>query len=134
MALDWSISHADRLVVVHLTVDFHLEDIPVAYAAVIAEGGLPYRKLVDLTLVRLDVGLFDVSRISAGIRAATGTLPRGPVAFVVDCDATNELVEAFDRRTVLDRPLGIFRDRESAMRWLDEIAPPSGHGPIEPTA
>jgi hypothetical protein len=33
------------------------------------------------------------------------------------------MVEIFDRKTAFDRPLGIFRDRASAMRWLDEIAP-----------
>jgi hypothetical protein len=123
VALRWSISHDDRLVVAHITDAFVLADVPVVYAAIIAEGGLSYRKLVDLTLVPIDIAVLDIGGISRAVRAATNNPRRGPVAFIVPNDAVHDMVEIFDRKTALDRPLGIFRDRASAMRWLDEIAP-----------
>lgn len=125
MAVSWLISHDEKLVVVQITDAFVLEDIPDAYAAVIAEGGLSYRKLIDLSLAPLDVCVLDISGISSAIRAVAGDARRGPVACVVPNDAVHDMVEIFDRKTDLDRPLGIFRDKASATRWLDEIAPVS---------
>lgn len=129
VALTWSISHKDKLVVVHLSAEFKLEDIPRAYAEVIAQGGLPYRKLVDLAEVPLDIGVLDIGSIGRFMREGAGGASRGPVAFIVDNDAVNDMAETFDRKTFHDRPLGIFRDKESAMRWLDEVAPPGDNDP-----
>jgi len=123
VALRWSISHDDRLIVAHITEAFVLADIPVFYAAIIAEGGLSYRKLVDLTLVPIDIAVLDLGGISKAVRAAMNDPQLGPVAFIVPNDAVHDMVEIFDRKTAIDRPLGIFRNGVSAMRWLDEIAP-----------
>lgn len=130
MALTWSISHKDKLVVVHLPTDFELEEIPRAYAEVIAQGGLLYRKLVDLTEVPLDIGVLDIGSIGRFMREGAGGASRGPVAFIVDNDAVNDMVETFDRKTFKDRPLGVFRDKTAARLWLDEVAPPGDDGPV----
>jgi hypothetical protein len=122
----WSISHEEKLVVVHIASTIELEDVRSIYTAMATEGAFSYRKLVDLSFAPLTLDVAGIAKISQLAGAAAGDVRRGPVAFVINSEIAREMIEIFDRKISLDRPLRIFRDTAAAMRWLDEIAPPGG--------
>ena len=126
MTLAWSISHEEKLVVVHIRSTLELEDVGGIYAVMAAEGAFSYRKLVDLSFAPLTMNVAGITKLSQLVGTAAGDAPRGPVACVVNSEIAHEMIEIFDRKMSLDRPLRIFRDTAAAMRWLDEIAPAGG--------
>lgn len=124
MQLTWTISHDEKLVVVHIRSQLDPEEVRALYAAIAAEGALPYRTLVDLSFAPLTSSVADIGTISQIASAATQGMRWGPVAFVASSDLAHEIVGIFDRKLNIDRPLRIFRDNPAAMRWLDEVLPP----------
>jgi hypothetical protein len=124
MAFTWSISDDDKLVVIRVESEIQTRDVEDIFSAMAEAGALPYRKLVDLTAAPHTLGFANIkiiSQIASG--AAAKDMPRGPVAFVVDSGLAQDMVEVFDHKMSIDRPLRIFRDARSARQWLDEIAP-----------
>jgi hypothetical protein len=121
--LKWSISHDDRLVVFEVTEELRAEEIQSALTAIVAEGALPYRKLVDARFAPLTLGGTDIRWMSSITDSAAKNITLGPAAFVSGLDFAADIIEHFNRRMGTDRPLRIFRDIASAMQWLDEIAP-----------
>jgi len=124
MKLTWSIAHDKKLVVVHIRSQLDPEEVRSLYAVLAAEGALPYRKLVDASFAPLTINVAAIGTISQLARAVAPDVPRGPVAFVANSEVAHEMIQIFDHKMSIDRPLRIFRDTTSAMRWLDEIAPP----------
>jgi hypothetical protein len=123
MPLEWSVSHEDKLVFLQVTDGVALDEVLREYAAARAAGVLQYRKLVDLSFAQIDLGPLNLATLAAAAMTASAGLVSGPVAFVVTRDVVREMVEVFDRKANLDRPLRIFRDIASARQWLDEVAP-----------
>lgn len=123
MTVKISISHDDRLVSANVTEKIQSEDIRNAYAEMTAQDALSYRKLVNLNFAPLEISISGIALITQVVDAAARGVSRGPAAFVVNRDVAQEMVEVFNRKSALDRPPRIFRDMQSAMRWLDEVAP-----------
>jgi hypothetical protein len=123
MKLTWTIAHDKKLVVVHIKSQLDPEEVRSLYAAIAAEGALPYRKLVDASFAPLTINVAAIGTISQLARAVEPDVRRGPVAFVANSEIAQEMIQIFDHKMSIDRPLRIFRDTKSAMRWLDEIAP-----------
>jgi hypothetical protein len=131
MALKWSISHADRLVVVVATEKVRPDEAQSALTAFAAEGALPYRKLIDARFASHDPTGADIRWLSGAAVSASKNVALGAVAFVSDLEFATDIVEHFKRRMAVERPLRVFRDVASARRWLDDIAPvlpPKGDG------
>jgi hypothetical protein len=124
MKLTWTIAHDKKLVVLHIRSQLDPEEVRSLYAVLAAEGALPYRKLVDASFAPLTINVAGIGTISQLARAVAPDVPRGPVAFVANSEIAQEMIQIFDHKMSIDRALRIFRDTESAMRWLDEIAPP----------
>lgn len=124
MALKWSISHDNRLVVFELTQQRVVaEEIQGAMVAMMAEGALPYRKLIDARFSLHDPTAALIGWLSNVTTAAARTVTLGPVAFVSSLDSAVDIVEHFNRKMDIEISISIFPDIEPAMRWLDDIAP-----------
>ena len=124
MALKWSISHDNRLVVFELTQQRVVaEEIQGAMVAMMAEGALPYRKLIDARFAPHDPTADLIRWLSNVTTLAARNVTLGPVAFVSGLDSAADIIEHFNHKMDIDLPVSIFPDIESAMRWLDDIAP-----------
>jgi hypothetical protein len=125
MGLEWAIFHERKLVVILIRSEVTPQDLLAMSTAFIAEGAVPYRKLVDARFAPLTINITVIGRLSQ-LAAVTPEVRRGPVAFVANSDVADEMIRIFDHKLSIDRPLHLFRDIDSAMGWLDEIAPPGG--------
>jgi hypothetical protein len=124
MALKWSISHDDRLVVFELTNERVLaEEIQGAMIALMSQGAMPYRKLIDARFSLHDPTAALIGWLGNATSAAARTVTLGPVAFVSGLDSAADILEHFNQKVDIDLPVSIFPDIEAAMRWLDEVAP-----------
>ena len=125
MSLEWTIFHDKKLVVVLVRSEITPADLMAMVTAFIGEGAMPYRKLLDATFAPLTLNVAVIGRLSQ-MAAVTPEVRRGPVAFVANSDVADEMIQIFDHKLAIERPLRLFRDTKSAMQWLDEIAPPGG--------
>lgn len=123
MAIHWTISHPERLVVVTVDGKFEPENFVRYIADLRASGALPYRKLIDLKFLAHTPSVAEVRAMSRIVADYARSNPFGPVAVVIDCDVAYELTAIFDARTNIARPLGIFRQIADATGWLDRQAP-----------
>ena len=126
MALTWSISHEDKLVTVSVGSQLRVEDVQACFAAITEAGAIPYRKMVDLTLAPLLLGLAGIRAITQRVSKVPEGVRRGPAAFVVTSELAREMVATFDHQMGVDRPLAMFRTAAEARRWLDSL--PVGGG------
>ena len=123
--IEWKISDAERLVTVVVTGRVTEPAFEAYLAAVRDAGAAPYRKLF---------GIFDpfaftpseIPRLAALTVKYIAGGPVGPLAVVVDAEATSALADWFRSLATLERPVQIFRSNHAARAWLDEIAPVSG--------
>jgi hypothetical protein len=125
--LSYSISHEEKLVFVEVQGEASPLEVQDVLLTIRAAGALPYRKLIDLSFAPLSLGLAGVRAIKTLNQDAGGAgkdAPRGPVAFVVGSEPAGEMVEMFHENVHVNRPLRVFRDIDTARRWLDEIAAP----------
>lgn len=124
MGVTWSISHDDKLVVVQVEGEVKLEEAATCFQALIAGNAIPYRKLLDLSFAPLSQGRAGINAVGERARAVAATMAMGPVAVLVASELGEEMVQTFEQRVQLKRPLRIFRDIKAARAWLDEIAAP----------
>ena len=132
MALKWSISHGDRLVVFEVTGKPSANEMQSALAAVVAEGALPYRKLFDARFAAHDPDGSSLRWLSSIAASAAKNIALGPVAVVSGLDIAADIAGHLNRKADTDRPLRIFRDVASARHWLDDVAPARPGASINP--
>ena len=120
--IEWTISHAHKLVSVAVTGRV-TEQAFEAYLVALRDGGAgPYRKIFGI----YDPFAFtpsDIPRFAALTVKYISGGPVGPLAVVVDAKTTNALAEWFRSLASMDRPVRIFRTQHDARLWLDGIAP-----------
>ena len=117
MALEWTISHLDQLVMATARGDVSPREIEDYFHGIRLEGGMAYAKmfLVDSGSMLSD----DNIRTLGGIverYARTGKI--GPVAIVATTDEAFRQVQVFASAARAQRPLRIFREQQEAARWL----------------
>lgn len=88
-------------------------------------------RLVDLSAARGDI---PPDQIQALARRHSESPFRGRCAFVAPADLQYGLGRMFEANVQRGRRVGVFRTRESALAWLDEVvpeafSPPPGPGP-----
>jgi len=116
MAIKWTVSHPQRLVVVVAIDEVTGADLLRCADEVMTAGLSSYRKLLDLTRMTRELPQGD-----AGL-AAMGQ-GQEPIAFVAESDA---IAASVTIQAAADRPVQIFRDFYLARIWLDSTASVSG--------
>jgi hypothetical protein len=117
----WSICHDDRLVLAAADGDCSLQDFEQYISAVTTAGGMPYRKLFDVTYVT--PGSIRIAELKSFARTIVAYAQKGavgPIAVVVGSELEHEMAEVFGQADA-GRALAIFKDRAKAREWLDGL-------------
>lgn len=126
MPVQWTISHADRLVVAVAKEQVTVADIERYFAGVTAGGAMGYRKIFEIT--HTPEALSDENLRTLGARvvlyAQHGQV--GPLAIVAASDISFEQARTFAAAATARRPLAIFRELHLARQWLDAQPLPDG--------
>jgi hypothetical protein len=135
MALEWTISHPDQLVMAAARGDVSPGEIEAYFHGVGLEGGIGYAKmfLVDSASMLSDENIRTLGGIIQRY-ALTGKI--GPVAIVATTDEAFRQARVFASAARAERPLRVFRQQLEAARWLvnmkhgDTATDEASSGPI----
>ncbi len=122
MPLHWTVSHLQRLVIAVAKGEVQAEEVEAYLEDVFAQGGGPYRKMVD---VSQSDSVFDDSVLksfAAWVRRHASQGPIGPIAIVATSDDSFRQARVFAEAATVDRPIKIFREQHEARRWLNAFA------------
>jgi hypothetical protein len=129
MALHWTISHPQRLVIALAKDELAFADIARYLEALAAEKALAYAKIFDISHVPAGLDERAVREAAALVRRYAGGLQLGPLAIVAVGDGSFEAARLFAAEAAAARPLTIFRELHLARQWLDaQQSPPEGTG------
>lgn len=120
MPIHFTIDHKTRLVDARFDGVLVLKDVEDFSDAVVGQGALPYRKLID---GRTATGKYDDNDVMAlGARlAAYATMgPRGALAVVPAEQSSLELMDRLINLGKNGRPAKAFRSIDEARKWLLE--------------
>jgi hypothetical protein len=117
-AINWSVSHPERLVVATGQHELTATDFFFCVDGIKRAGLGPYRKIYDMRLVDLGLTRLDLRSLIADGQKF------GPVAIIVASDGIAGFARHFEERSGARRPVRIFRDLGEARAWLDELLPP----------
>ena len=117
MALEWTISHPDQLVLAAATGDVSPGEIEDYFHGVGLEGGISYAKmfLIDSASMLSDENIRTLGRIIERY-ALTGKI--GPVAIVATTDEAFRQAQVFASAARAERPLRVFREQLQGAKWL----------------
>lgn len=119
MPVQWTISHAERLVVAVAKEEVTTADIERYFAGITADGAMGYRKIFEITHAL--TALSDDNLRTLGQRvvlyAQHGQV--GPLALVAASDESFRQAKTFAAAATARRPLAIFRELHQARQWLD---------------
>lgn len=121
MPLRWTISHPDRLVTAIAEGPVGVTDIEAYLDDIVVSDAMPYRKLFDALAGTSALSDDDMMALGARMRAYPKIdLKIGPLAVVAGSDTVYGLARLFGALADVDRPFKIFRDVETARKWLDK--------------
>jgi hypothetical protein len=117
MALEWTISHPDQLVMAAARGDVSPREIVDYFHGVSLEGGMSYAKmfLVDSGSMLSDENIRTLGGIIERY-ALVGKI--GPVAIVATTDEAFRQAQVFASAARAERPLRVFREQHEGARWL----------------
>ena len=119
MPVRFNIDHAKRYVEAHAEGETGLEDFEQFLDAIVMQGALSYRKLVDSRRAIGRLSDQDIMMLGARMSAYTGNLePRGPIAFIVATPSPSNLPTRVVNLARADRPAKVFLDEDEARTWL----------------
>ena len=124
MALVWTVSHPERLVVAIGQNTVTATDILFCVDGMVKAGVISYRKIYDMRLVDLGLTRLDLRSLGKSMAQIADGQKFGPVAIVVASDGIAGFARHFEERSGARRPVRIFRDLREARAWLDELLPP----------
>jgi len=129
MTLDWSMDHGRRRVVAMLRRSTTEEDIYRFPGVVIAEGAMPYGKILDASEATKWVTHNRIGPLVATARlyARMGLGAVGPLAIVVSDEKGKVRACEFARLGDASRAVRVFTTRDEAQAWLDEGPSRSTH-------
>lgn len=120
MAVHYNIDHARRFVDVRGSGDLVLQDLTDYFDALVTEGGMPYRKLIDLRGATPRFSDDDMMVLGARVSAYGQMEPRGPIAVVSPADEVDLLVRRFMNLGGAKRPIRLFTSIDEARKWLQD--------------
>jgi hypothetical protein len=124
MAIIWTVSHPERLVVAVARNAVTATDILFCVDGMLKAGVISYRKIYDMTLLGITMPKLDLRSVGKRMAAIADSQGFGPVAIVVSSNGVAGSARHFEETSAARRPVQIFRDLYAARVWLDEIAPP----------
>ena len=115
------ISHLDRTVVGISEEVVTLNDIGGFLDAVVKAKARPYRKLFDATHGTSGLSDADLKALAARLHRAPAApqAPLGPFAVVAGSNR-NDLVSILRPFSSLERPMRLFKNIQSARKWLED--------------
>lgn len=119
MPVQWTISHADRLVVAVAREQVTVADIERYFAGVTAEGAMGYRKIFEITHTPAALSEENLRTLGARVVLYAQHGQVGPLAIVAASDASYAQAKIFAAAATARRPLAIFRELHLARQWLD---------------
>ena len=125
MAILWTVSHPERLVVAVGRDAVTATDILFCVDGMLRAGVISYRKIYDMTLLGITMPTLDLRSVGKRMAALADSEGFGPVAIVVASNGIEGSARHFEETSAARRPVRIFRDLFAARVWLDEIAPPN---------
>ena len=123
MAIEWTVSHDDKLVTAVANHATRRRDYPAFLTEMSANGLVPYRKIFDLRYARLEFTAADLRAWGQRVVDWGNADRPGPTALLVDSDLARELADMFTTHARANRPVAIFTSTDAARAWLDEVAP-----------
>ena len=117
MALEWTISHDDRMVEVVASGPTGLQDIERYFDAITVAEAWPYRKLFDATRATSAFNDDDMLMLGARILAYRSLGSLGPLA-IATSDDIRQQARLFSALGAADRPLKVFKSIRAARKWL----------------
>jgi hypothetical protein len=116
--MHFTIDHTSRFVDVKGSGDMTIDDVTDYFDALVTDGGMPYRKLIDLRGVSPKLTDDDIMMLGARVSAYAHMEPRGPIAVVSTADASDIFVRRFMNLGGAKRPMRLFASIDEARRWL----------------
>lgn len=83
---------------------------------------MSYGKLFDFSGAIFAVSIGEIRALGKRVADYAKAMKLGPVAIVVDSDASLAVAELFQTYAPVDRPFRIFRDFAKAQEWLRHAA------------
>lgn len=120
MPLEFTIDHDERFVDVRGHGAVGLQDILDYFDALVTDGGMPYRKLLDFRGVTPRLTDDDVMVLGARVSAYAHLEPRGPIAIVSTNDESDLFIRRFMNLGGAKRPMRLFKSMDDARKWLAE--------------
>ena len=120
MPLEWTINHPHRLVTVTVAGVTDPADVEHYLAEIAAAGGMPYRKIIDLTFAPGEARLADLKVMMRTTEHYAKTYTLGALAIVVDSDLSEDTSTVYGERTRVERSFRIFREKSEALAWLGQ--------------
>jgi len=115
------IDHDKRYVEARAEGETGLEDFENFLDAIVVQGALPYRKLIDSRLAVGALNDHDIMMLGARMSAYASNLePRGAIAFVVASPAPTSIPTRVVNLARADRPAKVFQSEDEARKWLAE--------------
>jgi hypothetical protein len=124
MAIIWTVSHPERLVVAVGRNEVTATDILFCVDGMLKAGVISYRKIYDMTLLGITMPRLDLRSVGMRMAAMADSRGFGPVAIVVSSNGVAGSARHFEETSAARRPVQIFRSLYAARAWLDEIMPP----------
>src|SRR5438445_302981 len=119
MPIHFTIDHDKRYVEARAEGETGLEDFENFLDAIVLQGALPYRKLIDSRLAVGTLNDHDIMMLGARMSAYASNLgPRGAIAFVVTSPAPASIPTRVVNLAPADRPAKVFRSEDEARKWL----------------
>ena len=116
--MQFTIDHAKRFVDVRGIGVVVVQDIIDYFDALVTDGGMPYRKMIDLRGVTAQLSDDDMMTLGARVSAYANMEPRGPIAVVSTASETDIFIRRFMNLGGAKRPMRLFSSMDAARQWL----------------
>ncbi len=121
MPVRYTIDHGKRYVEARADGDTGLEDFEDFLDAIVVQGALAYRKLIDSRSAVGKLSDHDIMMLGARMSAYTSGLGRrGAIAFIVATPAPSSIPMRVINLAPADRPARVFLSEDEARKWLAE--------------
>jgi hypothetical protein len=121
MPVRYTIDHDRRYVEARAEGEAGLEDFEDFLDAIVVQGALPYRKLIDSRGAVGTLSDHDIMMLGARMSAYTSGLGRrGAIAFIVATPAPSSIPTRVINLAPADRPARVFLSEDEARKWLAE--------------
>jgi hypothetical protein len=122
MPIKWTISHAEKRVLIKTEGAVGLPDVEAYLDDLVTKGAMGYAKLFDASEISPVASDHDVMMLGARMQAYISTLKGGPLAFVVATPEARLIVERYINLAAgAERPVRVFKTAAEAAAWLDSL-------------